>query len=144
MKQYDVFISHASKDKVAYVDKLAQAIKDAGLETFYDTDCIEWGDNISETIEAALSNCLLAVVVISKHFFGRQWTEHEIRTLLKRQNEEHEKLVMPILHGITKKQLILHYPELNNIQFKYSKKCSCEDMALILKREIEKRKNNIK
>lgn len=142
IKQYDVFISHASKDKLSYVDKLAQAIKNEGLEMFYDADSIEWGDNISEKIETALSNCLLAVVVISKHYFGRQWTEHEIRTLLKRQSEEHEKLVMPILYGVTKKQLVSHYPELNDIQFKYSKNCKCDEMASILKKEIEKRKNN--
>lgn len=27
MEKYDVFISHASKDKAAYVDKLAETIK---------------------------------------------------------------------------------------------------------------------
>ena len=140
MKQYDVFISHATKDKNSYVDKLVEAIKKEGLSVFYDTECILWGDSIPEKIAEGLTNCTLAVVVISKNYFGRPWTEYEIRTLLNRQNQDNNKLVMPILYGVSKKQLMMHYPELGNILFKYSKSCSCEEMARALREEINRRK----
>ena len=78
MEKYDVFISHASKDKEAYVDKLAETIKKTGLTVFYDSDCIAWGDSISSKVEEGLSNCKRAVVVISKNYFGRKWTEYEL------------------------------------------------------------------
>ena len=139
IKKYDVFISHATKDKVDYVDKLAEAISSIGINVFYDDDCIAWGDKIQERIEEALDSCKLAVVVISENYFGRQWTEHELRTLLQRQSVEQRKIIMPILHNVSKTQLIEHYPELSNIKFKYSKSCTCEDMAQLLKMELEKR-----
>lgn len=134
--KYDVFISHATKDKASYVNKLANVIKETGLSVFYDTDCIAWGDNIPSKVEDGLVNCKRAVVVISKNYFGRKWTEYEIMTLLKRQNDEGKKIIMPILHRISKKQLVAHYPELVNISFKYSKNCSCNDLAKILYDDI--------
>ena len=136
--KYDIFISHASKDKIDYVDELVEEIKKVGLTVFYDTESIIWGDCNSKKINEGLSNCKLAVVVISKNYFGRKWTERELYTLLLRQNSEGRKLIMPILHGITKKQLLDHYPELEDIQFKYSKSCSRAEMARILKQEIDK------
>jgi len=134
--KYDVFISHATKDKASYVDKLASAIKDTGLTVFYDIDSIAWGDSIPSKVEEGLVNCSRAVVVISKNYFGRKWTEYEIMSLLKRQNEESKKLIMPILHKINKKQLVEHYPELANISFKYSKSCSYDDLAKSLYKDI--------
>ncbi len=138
--KYDVFVSHATKDKLGYVDKLVDSIKKEGLEAFYYQESVTWGDSISKTIATALQNSTLAVVVISKHFFNRQWTEYELRTLLARQEQEGEKLIMPILHRITKKQLTDKYPELSDILFKYSKSCKCEEMAKILKQEVDKKK----
>lgn len=134
--QYDVFISHASADKISYVDKLASAIKDVGLSVFYDQESIEWGDSIKECINNGLSSCSRAVVVISENYFGREWTEYEIETLLWRQDLEGKKLIMPILHGVSKRQLVAHYPELSDIKFKYSKNNSCEKLASILYRDI--------
>ena len=140
-KKYDVFISHATKDKSSYVNNLVEAIKLEGLTVFYDSDCILWGDSISEKVEEGIANCTLAVLVISKNYFGRSWTEYELRSLLNRQNKENDKIIMPILHGITKKQLISHYPELGDILFKHSKSCSCNAMAKMLREEIDRRKN---
>ncbi len=131
MTKYDVFISHATKDKINYVNKLVEAIKREGLKVFYDQESIEWGDNILEKVNEGLEESTLAVVVISKHFFGRSWTEYELKSLLDRQNSQGVKVIMPILHRITKEQLTAHYPELKNISFKYSRNCSCNEMAKI-------------
>lgn len=45
-KQYDVFISHASRDKSEYVDLLNMAVKRLGISVFYDTDVLSWGDPV--------------------------------------------------------------------------------------------------
>ncbi|SDX99300.1 TIR domain-containing protein [Ruminococcaceae bacterium YAD3003] len=136
-KEYDVFVSHASKDKKKYVDGLVDALKKEGLSVFYDTECISWGEHSSAIIEEGLQNCKRAIVVISKNFFGRSWTEHELRTLLHRQNKEGKKIILPILYNITKKELIQHYPELSDIQYKHSKSCKCEVMARIIASELK-------
>lgn len=135
-KSYNVFISHASKDKLSYVDKLVRAIEETGLSVFYDTESIAWGDSISSKVEEGLNNCDRAVVVISKNFFDRKWTEYELMTLLQRQNSEGRKIIMPILHRITKRQFVRHYPELSDIKFKYSKNTSCNGLAKQLYEDI--------
>ena len=135
---YSVFISHSSDDKIEYVDDLVKEIKSLGITVFYDTDAITWGDNLKEVIDEALKTCALAVIVISPSYFGREWTEYEIRSLLERQNEEHRKIVLPILYKVSKAEFVQHYPELENILFKYAKTQSKSKLAEDLKKELEK------
>ena len=139
MDKYQIFISHATKDKASYVENLVEAIKKQGIKVFYDSESIAWGDHIPAKVEEGLSNCTFAVVVISKNFIGRSWTEYELRTLLARQDRERRKLILPILHNISKKQFVKHYPELVSIKYLYSKQCSCDKMAELIKGELEKR-----
>lgn len=119
--KYDVFISHASKDKKKYVDKLVENLKSRNISLFYDADSIAWGDSITEKIDEGLANCKLAVVVISKNYFGRNWTEYELKKLLTRQNSEGKKIIRPILYGVSKKEFVKHYPSLEDIKFIYAK-----------------------
>ena len=72
-KKYDVFISHASKDKEEYVDLLTAKVKCLGIDVFYDTDVISWGDNWKQAILNGTDESEFAVIVISKNFFGREW-----------------------------------------------------------------------
>ena len=125
-EKYDVFVSHANKDKVKYVDTLVSEIKKTGLTVFYDKESIGWGDSIQEKVDEGIDNCRLAVVVISKSYFGRTWTEYELKSLLRRQNKDGQKIIRPILYGVSKRELLMNYPELSDIVFKYSKKCSCQ------------------
>lgn len=45
---YDVFISHASADKIEYVDQLKKSLDKLRISVFYDKDSIEWGDKWKE------------------------------------------------------------------------------------------------
>lgn len=74
-KKYDVFISHANADKEDYVDLLVMAVKHLGINVFYDTDVLSWGDNWKEVIIQGTKDSEFAIIVISKNFFGREWTE---------------------------------------------------------------------
>ena len=138
---YSVFVSHASDDKIEYVDDLVKEIKGLGISVFYDTDVISWGDNLKERIDYGLNSCELAVLVISPSYFGREWTEYEIQSLLQRQNNEKQKIILPILYRVSKKDFITHYPALNNVFFKYAKSQSKAQLAQDLKKELDKKKN---
>lgn len=137
---HSVFVSHASSDKILYVDDLVAEIKALGIKVFYDTDVIEWGDNLREKIDKGLETCSLAVVVISPDYFDREWTEYEICALLKRQDAEKNKIILPILYNVSKQEFLSHYPQLQDIVFKYAKSQSKKELALLLKKELEKRK----
>ena len=58
----------------------------------------------------------MARLFISENFFDREWTELELKTLLERQNDEGQKLILPILHNITTEQLRNKYPTVADIQ----------------------------
>lgn len=138
-ERYSVFVSHSSNDKVDYVDDLVEEIKALGITVFYDTDVISWGDNLKDKIDTGLKNCKLAVIVISPSYFGSEWTEYEIQALLKRQDKEKKKLIMPILYKVSKEDFVYHYPSLKNILFKYSKGQSKKKLAQDLKKELDRK-----
>ena len=128
-KEYDVFISHATADKKLYVNKLVKEIKRTGLVTFYDVDSIDWGDSIKDKIDEGLKLCRRAVVVVSNSYFGREWTEYELNELMKRQDKEGHKLIMPILYQVTKKDLVAHYPFMEDIKFIHARDYSYKEIA---------------
>lgn len=138
-KQYDVFISHASKDKSDYVDLLNMTVKRLGINVFYDTDVLSWGDNWKQVILDGTASSEFAIIVISKNFFGREWTEKELSKFLNQQNESKQKIVLPLLHDVTLEELKEHYPELGDIQCINSKDYNREDIAILLAKELIKR-----
>ena len=138
-KMYDVFLSHASKDKITYVEELKQTLEIMGIEIFYDKDTIDWGDNWKNKIYEGLEKSEFAIIVISENFFDREWTELELKTLLERQNEEGQKLILPILHNITTEQLRNKYPTVADIQAIESSKNSNEQIALLFAKQLIKR-----
>ena len=138
-KMYDVFLSHASSDKISYVEELKQTLDILGVQVFYDKDTIEWGDKWKEKIYEGLEKSEFAIIVISENFFGREWTEEELKNLLERQNAEGQKLILPILHNITTAQLKEKYPKVADIQAIESKDNSYEKIALLFARQLIKR-----
>lgn len=103
--EYDVFISHASKDKADLVEELYQSLNKLGVAIFYDKESLEWGDNWKDRILNGTKKAEFAIIVISENFFDREWTERELSEFLNRQNRNGQKLILPILHNITVSQL---------------------------------------
>lgn len=70
--QYDVFISHANKDKEDFVEELYQAINKLGINIFYDKDVIDWDDDWKNKILEGTKKSEFAIIVISENFFDRE------------------------------------------------------------------------
>ena len=136
---YDVFISHASKDKLDYVDELKQSIDKLGINVFYDKDTIEWGDYWKNKILEGVEKAEFAIIVISENFFGREWTELELDEFLHRQNTSGQKIILPILYNITDEQLKEKYPAVADIQGLKSIEHSCDEIALLFAGQLIKR-----
>ena len=84
-----------------------------------------------------------AIIVISENFFGREWTERELKEFLNRQNKSGQKIILPILHNITIDDLRKKYPSIADIQALSSKQKSCDEIAILFAKEfIERLKNN--
>ncbi len=138
-KDYDVFISHARKDKLTYVNSLKNEIKKLGVNIFYDTDVIDWGDNWKAAILDGTAKSEFAIIVISENFFGREWTEIELKEFLERQNATKQKIVLPLLHGITVEKLKEKYPSLGDIQCVSTAEKNKKEIAIIFARQLIRR-----
>lgn len=138
-KEYDVFLSHAAIDKISYVNELYDVIRTLGITVFYDSTAITWGDKWKEKIIEGLHSSEFAIIVLSEQFFDREWTERELHELLEQQNENKQKLVLPLLYGITIEQLTKKYPQLGEIQCISAMTYSKEKIAILLAKELIKR-----
>lgn len=139
LPQYDVFLSHANKDKEDFVEDLYKSLEKLGVNIFYDRKSLEWGDKLKERILEGTKKSEFAIIVISQNFFGREWTEKELNEFLNRQNRNGQKLVLPIIHNITNDDLRKKYPLVADIQTVDSRKLSCDEIAIMFARQFIKR-----
>lgn len=139
LAMYDAFVSHANKDKISYVNELKASLDKLGVNVFYDKDTLEWGDNWKNKILEGVEKAEFAIIVISENFFGREWTEIELTEFLNRQNRNGQKIILPILHGISVEQLQKKYPAVAEIQALDSSKYSCDEIALKFAGQLIKR-----
>lgn len=142
MAKYDVFVSHAHADKESIAEELQASFKKLGISVFYDTDSIEWGDNWAQKIKEGLINCRFGVIIISKDFYDRTWTEKELKSLLVRQNDNGENVILPILFNTDINELKSHcnkgcYKELAKIQFiKFPEDYDIKDITILLAKKL--------
>jgi predicted nucleic acid-binding Zn-ribbon protein len=102
--EYDVFISHASEDKESFTDELCQILEEYGFEVWYDALSIEWGDSLRAKIDTGLRKSRYGIVVISKHYIKKGWTQYELDGLFQREMTG-GKIILPIWHDITKQEV---------------------------------------
>jgi hypothetical protein len=110
-KTYDVFISHASEDKDELVRPLAYALIAEGLSVWYDEFEMKIGDSLRRKIDKGLSNSRFGIVVLSKDFIKKGWTNYELDGIVTK-SVTGEQVILPIWHNITKKEVIDYSPSL--------------------------------
>jgi hypothetical protein len=110
-RTFDVFISHTSEDKDQVVRPLATALRDAGLNVWYDEFELKIGDSLRRKIDKGLASSRFGVVVLSRAFFGRGWPEYELDGLVTRAVTG-DQILLPIWHDITKREVIDQSPSL--------------------------------
>lgn len=109
IREFDVFISHASEDKETVALPLTQALITAGLKVWIDNQEIKLGDSIREKIDEGLSKSRFGVVVLSPSFVKKGWTQRELNGLLAIEDAG-EKMILPVWHKISKEELTRFSP----------------------------------
>ena len=136
--KFDVFISHANVDKLDYVEKLKTEISKLGVNVFYDKDVIEWGDKWKDIILKGIERSRFAIIVISKNFFDREWTEKELKSFLEKQNKNNQKIILPILYNVEAHEVFEKYPALSDIQFIKASDYDYKDISIKFAKELLK------
>jgi hypothetical protein len=108
---HDVFISHASEDKDEIVRTLATALVDEGLNVWYDEFTLRIGDSLRQKIDQGLARSRVGLVVLSKAFISKGWTNYELDGIVTR-SVSGDQILLPIWHGITKQEVMDFSPSL--------------------------------
>lgn len=110
--EYDVFISHAHEDKESFVNPFVDELKKRGVKVWYDNDEIRWGDSLRAKIDSGLKHSHFGIVVISRSFIKKGWTNHELDGLFNLEMTQ-GKTILPIWHDITKTEVQNFSPSLS-------------------------------
>lgn len=110
-KQYDVFISHAFEDKESVVRPLAIALQAKGVRVWYDEFEMKIGDSLRRKIDQGLANSRFGIVVISRSFVKKGWTNYELDGIMTKAISG-QQVLLPIWHEITKQEVIDYSPSL--------------------------------
>ncbi|HZH29222.1 MAG TPA: TIR domain-containing protein [Pyrinomonadaceae bacterium] len=92
---YDVFLSHSSKDK-AVVRPLAERLRADGLRVWFDEWELKPGDNIPSKIEEGLEHSRVLVLCMSARAFGSDWAQLESYTFRFRDPLNKERRFIPL------------------------------------------------
>ena len=103
-KVWDVFISHASEDKDSIVRELAGVLEKLKMKVWYDEFSLKLGDSLSKSIDEGLLKSDFGIVINSKNFLEKKWTDYEYRSLLSKE-EKRKKVILPIWHNITQQEV---------------------------------------
>lgn len=104
-KKWDVFISYASEDEDTFVKPLVAAL--SGLSVWYARLTLKVGDKLRKSIDEGIANSRFGIVVLSHHYFAKQWPQEELEGLFNKEIEG-VKVILPVWHNITADE-VRHY-----------------------------------
>jgi hypothetical protein len=110
-RDYDVFISHASEDKDTVVRPLAEALREHGLEVWYDEFTLKIGDSLRRKIDSGIARSRFGIVVLSPPFLAKGWPQYELDGLVTK-SVTGQQILLPLWHGISKDEVMSHSPSL--------------------------------
>jgi len=115
MEKADFFISHASEDNETFVKSLADSLILNGAFVFYDEYSLKLGDSLTESINNGIRNANHGIIVLSKYFFEKKWTNAELQALFNKSLREKFKLLL-IYHEVNHSEVSKQYPLLADIK----------------------------
>ena len=111
VREYDVFVSHASEDKESVARPLAEKLRQLGLRVWFDEFELKIGDSLRRKIDKGLANSKFGVVILSKSFIKKGWANYELDGIITK-SVSGQQVVLPIWHDITKQEVIDYSPSL--------------------------------
>jgi formylglycine-generating enzyme required for sulfatase activity len=108
---WDAFISHAWEDKESFARPLARALQAHGLRVWFDEFTLTVGDRLRRSIDHGLANSQYGIVILSPHFFAKEWPQQELDGLAQRESGG-EKVILPVWHNVTAEDVRKYSPAL--------------------------------
>lgn len=135
-RTYDIFISHASEDKEEVATPLAEALRDAGLQVWYDAFELQVGDSLRRKIDQGLARSTFGVIILSQHFFAKEWPRIELDGLTAKATQVDVPMILPIWHHITKSEVLDQSPTLAGVMALNTSVMTIEEICNALVRRV--------
>lgn len=90
-----VFISHSSSDK-KFVRTLKDCLRENGIETFFDEDQLDLGDNLVAKLENALNDTSHLVIILSPTSINSKWVKYELKKAIGNRKTGITQKIIPI------------------------------------------------
>lgn len=101
-ESWDVFICHASEDKVNVAERLYKHLDSVGIRCWYDRGEILWGDSIVGKINEGLKCSRFVIVVVSPALLRKTWATKEMNAALSQEIDSGTTRVLPLMVGSDK------------------------------------------
>ena len=93
---FDVFLSHSSKDK-PIVRPIAERLRNDGLRVWFDEWEIKPGESITGGIEKGLQECDVFLLMWSAAAKASKWVDTELRAAIRKRVEDAQLRLVPIM-----------------------------------------------
>ncbi len=93
--EYDVFLSHSTKDK-AIVRAIAKRLRSDGLNVWFDEWILKAGDNVQKKIDEGLDASRVLILCMSANAFSSDWSQLEAGTFRFRDPLNQERRFIPV------------------------------------------------
>lgn len=100
---YEAFLSYAGEDS-KFATELVGGLKTRGLRIWYAPLNLKVGDKLLDSIEEGMRISSSGILLISRDYLNKGWTNYEMDTLI-RQNIEKSKKIYPIWYKVTKDEV---------------------------------------
>lgn len=127
------FISHDSRDKVEIARPIAQALLQQRFLAWYDEYSLKMGDSLRKNIEDGLKKCKKCVLILTPNYLENSgWALKEFDSIFTREMITKEKLLLPIWHNVTAKDVYEYSPSLADVKAEIWNN-NADSMASIIK-----------
>jgi len=108
-EEWDIFISHASEDKLEVARPLANILSTKAMKVWLDESELFVGDSLRAKIDEGLARSQFGIVILSPSFFLKHWAQAELDGLAA-QEARGDKRILPVWHNLSSKKFVNTLP----------------------------------
>ena len=137
-KQCTMCLSHMPvKIRRSLWPPLVEKLQDAGITVWYDALELQWGKSLREQIDNGIKRSKFAILVLSKHFFEKQWPRRELDGILAKETVS-GNAPLPIWYNVTQEDVYEFSPTLSGLYAISTDNHSIDDICKALQLVLEK------
>ncbi|XVF24038.1 hypothetical protein REPUB_Repub13aG0092200 [Reevesia pubescens] len=99
--KHEVFLSFRGEDtRYNFTSHLLTALKDKGIEVFFDEEKLGMGEELSPALLGAIASSKISIIILSKGHAGSTWCLTELSEIMERYTKG-SHLVVPIFYHVS-------------------------------------------